>query len=100
MSSDSSLSYYVITSACVDVKDGVCTTVCPVDCIYTHPEAEQYVIHPDECIDCGSCEMVCPVSAIFRLEDVPHGEQTFIAKNRDFFTDYPDYAAHHAASWK
>ncbi|WP_455431073.1 4Fe-4S dicluster domain-containing protein, partial [Saezia sanguinis] len=22
-------------------------------------------IHPDECVDCGACEPVCPVEAIF-----------------------------------
>jgi NAD-dependent dihydropyrimidine dehydrogenase PreA subunit len=22
-------------------------------------------IHPDECVDCGACEPVCPVTAIF-----------------------------------
>jgi NAD-dependent dihydropyrimidine dehydrogenase PreA subunit len=25
---------YVITDPCIDVKDGDCTTACPVDCIY------------------------------------------------------------------
>lgn len=100
MSPDSSLQFYVITSACIDVKDGVCTTVCPVDCIYTHPQADQYVIHPDECIDCGSCEMVCPVTAIFRRTDVPAEEQSAIEKNARFFQDYPDYSEHHHTSWK
>jgi ferredoxin len=37
--------------------------VCPVDCIY---EGETMLyIHPEECIDCGACEPVCPVKAIF-----------------------------------
>ena len=25
---------YVITSTCIDVKDGICQKVCPVECIY------------------------------------------------------------------
>ncbi len=28
-------------------------------------------IHPDECVDCGACEPVCPVEAIFYEDDVP-----------------------------
>ncbi|MGH9447272.1 MAG: 4Fe-4S binding protein, partial [Terriglobia bacterium] len=28
-------------------------------------------IDPDECIDCGACVPVCPVSAIFPTEDLP-----------------------------
>jgi len=36
---------------------------CPVDCIYEGPR--MLYIHPDECVDCGACEPVCPVEAIF-----------------------------------
>lgn len=96
----SSIQPYVIGSACQDVQDASCLTVCPVDCIYTHPESNQYFIHPEECIDCGSCEMVCPVEAIFRLEDVPPEEQGAIERNRDFFTQYPDYPRYHQLSWE
>lgn len=96
----SSIQPYVITSPCLDVKDGTCVTVCPVDCIYTHPDERQYFIHPDECIDCGSCEMVCPVQAIHRLSDVPDAEQPFIAVNRDYFQRRPDYRDFHESSWK
>ena len=28
-------------------------------------------IHPDECVDCGACEPVCPVEAIYYEDDVP-----------------------------
>lgn len=28
-------------------------------------------IHPEECIDCGACESVCPVTAIFAEADTP-----------------------------
>lgn len=91
---------YVITSACREVMDGSCLQVCPVDCIYTHPDEKQYFIHPEECIDCGSCEMVCPVEAIFRLSDLPETEQTAAAENRDFFVRHPDYAQYHSQSWE
>ena len=61
---------FVITDACVDVKDKICMTECPVDCIYEGPRS--LYIHPDECIDCGACEPVCPVTAIvpdYRVTD-------------------------------
>ena len=73
----------VITSACVDVKDGICTTSCPVDCIY---EGERmYYIHPTECIECGMCESICPVDAI-RYEDELDAENAIFARiNREVF---------------
>ncbi len=53
---------YVIAEPCINVKDKACVEVCPVDCIY---EGETMLyIHPDECIDCGACEPVCPVKAM------------------------------------
>jgi ferredoxin len=74
---------YVITEACVGVKDKACVDVCPVDCIY---EGEQQLfIHPDECIDCGACEPECPVTAIFPEEDVPANMKQFVQINRDVF---------------
>ncbi|WP_240743094.1 indolepyruvate ferredoxin oxidoreductase subunit alpha, partial [Microbacterium sp. K36] len=52
---------YVIALPCVDLKDKACIDECPVDCIY---EGERSLyIHPDECVDCGACEPVCPVEA-------------------------------------
>jgi NAD-dependent dihydropyrimidine dehydrogenase PreA subunit len=45
---------YVIAEPCLTTKDASCVEVCPVDCIYEG--ADQYYIHPDECIDCGACE--------------------------------------------
>jgi NAD-dependent dihydropyrimidine dehydrogenase PreA subunit len=74
---------YIITDACIGVKDRACVDVCPVDCIYEGEE--QLFIHPDECIDCGACEPECPVSAIYPEEDVPDHLTQFIAANRDIF---------------
>ena len=54
--------------------------VCPVDCIYEI--ADQVVINPDECIDCGLCEPECPVTAIFVDTDVPPDWKDYIEKNR------------------
>ena len=74
---------YVITGACVDVKDRSCIQVCPVDCIYEGPD--QLYIHPDECIDCGACEPECPVKAIFAEESVPQDAVSFIELNKRVF---------------
>lgn len=74
---------YVITEACIGVKDRGCVDVCPVDCIYEGDG--QLYIHPDECIDCGACEPECPVNAIFPEEDVPENQRKFIVINREIF---------------
>jgi NAD-dependent dihydropyrimidine dehydrogenase PreA subunit len=74
---------YVITEPCIDVKDKTCVDECPVDCIY---EGERMLyIHPDECIDCGACEPVCPVEAIFYEDDVPDQWAQFTTENVRFF---------------
>ncbi|TMR04997.1 hypothetical protein ETD83_07255 [Actinomadura soli] len=54
---------YVIGSDCIDVLDRSCVDVCPVDCIY-EGDRKSY-INPGECIDCGACEVECPVGAVF-----------------------------------
>lgn len=43
-----------------------------------------FYIDPDICIDCGVCEAVCPVEAIY-MEEVPESEYEYIALNRKFF---------------
>lgn len=74
---------YVITAACIDVKDGACVKCCPVDCIY---EGERTLyIHPDECIDCGVCVSACPTQAIYEDLRLPPEMAHFTAINRDFF---------------
>jgi NAD-dependent dihydropyrimidine dehydrogenase PreA subunit len=76
---------YVITQACVDLLDKTCIGECPVDCIY---EGDRMLyIHPDECIDCGACEPVCPVEAIYYEPDVPAELAVFTAANAEFFTE-------------
>ncbi len=67
---------YVIAEPCIGTKDTACVDVCPVDCI--HPRKDepsfesetQLYIHPTECIDCGACVPVCPVTAIFALASI------------------------------
>ena len=74
---------YVIALPCVDVKDKACIEECPVDCIY---EGDRMMyIHPDECVDCGACEPVCPTEAIFYEDDVPEKFNDYKDINKDFF---------------
>ena len=76
---------YVITEPCINVKDASCVDVCPVDCIHTTEDDNQYYIDPDVCIDCEACVPACPVEAIFYEEDVPEPWRPFIQTNRDYF---------------
>ena len=74
---------YVIASACIDVKDGACQDVCPVECIYEG--GRMMYIQPDECIDCGLCLSVCPVDAIYADDELPAEHAAFGRINADFF---------------
>ena len=76
---------YVSTEACINTKDKACVDVCPVDCIYEG--GRMLYIHPDECVDCGACEPVCPVTAIFYEDDVPAEWKQFTPINAEYFTD-------------
>ena len=44
-------------------------------------------IHPDECVDCGACEPVCPVEAIYYEDDVPEQWGQYTQINADFFVE-------------
>ncbi len=74
---------YVINEACIDIKDGACVDVCPVDCIYEG--GRMFYIQPDECINCAICESVCPVDAIWHKEDLPEVSNEFTRINAEFF---------------
>ncbi|QDC24012.1 ferredoxin family protein [Georgenia yuyongxinii] len=76
---------YVIAQPCVDVKDRACVDECPVDCIYEG--ARMLYIHPDECVDCGACEPVCPVEAIYYEDDTPQIWADYYRANVEFFND-------------
>ncbi len=80
---------YIIAEPCIGVKDTACVDVCPVDCIHpTKNEAEEFekenklYIDPEECIDCGACEPVCPVEAIFEEAATPEKWKTVYSDRR------------------
>ena len=83
---------YVITEPCIDVIDKSCVEVCPVDCIHFEEGTDRKLyIDPGECIDCGACEPVCPVTAIFAEDDVPDQWKEYTELDAMWFKD-PDAA--------
>jgi NAD-dependent dihydropyrimidine dehydrogenase PreA subunit len=82
---------YVIAEPCIGTKDTACVDACPVDCIHPKKDSEKYAteemlyIDPVECIDCGACVPVCPVSAIFALDDLPEKWKEYTERNAKYF---------------
>lgn len=76
---------YVIVESCIDVKDGSCVDVCPVDCIETDDEAPMFYIDPARCIDCNACRHVCPVDAIYSTFEIPEGQEQYEEINAAYF---------------
>ena len=78
---------YVITEACIDVRDRSCVEVCPVDCIHLDEGADRMCyIDPDVCTDCTLCEAACPVGAIFADVEVPAESVHFTELNARWFS--------------
>ena len=78
---------YVVAEPCIKCKYTDCVEVCPVNCFYEG--ANFIVIHPDECIDCGACEPVCPTKAIFAESDLPEKFKEYKALNAELSTQGP-----------
>ncbi|MGL6234969.1 MAG: ferredoxin [Segniliparus sp.] len=78
---------FVVAEPCVDVLDRSCLEECPVDCMYIGNR--MVYINPELCIDCGACEPVCPVEAIFYAEDLPEQWSVFQQANTEFFGSVP-----------
>ena len=82
---------YIIAEPCIGTKDTACVDACPVDCIHPKKDSEKYAteemlfIDPVECIDCGACVPVCPVSAIFALDDLPEKWKEYTERNAKYF---------------
>jgi aspartate-semialdehyde dehydrogenase len=73
---------YVVAEPCIKCKYTDCVEVCPVNCFY---EGANFLVIkcPDECIDCGACEPVCPTKAIFPEGDLPAKWAEYKALNAD-----------------
>jgi len=82
---------YVIAEPCIGTKDTACMSVCPVDAIHPHCEAEEFsaipqlYIDPETCICCAACVPVCPVSAIYAEEDLPDRWKHFVELNASYY---------------
>ena len=77
---------YVVTESCIRCKYQDCVSVCPVDCFF---EGENMlVIDPDQCIDCGVCEVECPAEAI--IPDTKDGAEKWIELNRQYAAQWPN----------
>jgi ferredoxin len=74
---------YVVCEPCYDCKYTDCVAVCPMECFYQ--DEMMLYIDPVECIDCGACVPVCPVSAIFAADDLPEKWKEYEGKNAQFF---------------
>lgn len=72
---------YVVAENCIRCKYTDCVEVCPVDCFREGPNF--LVIDPDECIDCSLCVPECPANAIYAADELPAGQQQFIALNAE-----------------
>lgn len=78
---------FVVTENCIKCKYTDCVEVCPVDCFHEGPNF--LVIDPDECIDCTLCEPECPINAIYPEDDVPAGQEQFVALNAELSKAWP-----------
>ncbi len=78
---------YVVAEPCIRCRYTDCVEVCPVDCFHGGPNF--LVIDPDECIDCGACEPVCPVNAIFVDDDLPERWKEYVALNAELSRRWP-----------
>ena len=78
---------HVVTENCINCKHTDCVEVCPVDCFHEGPNF--LVIDPESCIDCTLCEPECPANAIYPEDDVPAGQEGFIALNAELAKDWP-----------
>jgi NAD-dependent dihydropyrimidine dehydrogenase PreA subunit len=76
---------YVIAQPCIGVKDKACVDICPADCIHGDDDSPQMYINPAECIDCGMCEVECPVEAIFQDAVLPNEWKHFEKINAEYF---------------
>jgi ferredoxin len=78
---------YVVAEPCIRCMYTDCVEVCPVDCFHGGPNF--IVIHPEECIDCGACEPVCPAKAIFVDDDLPERWREYAALNAELSRKWP-----------
>lgn len=78
---------YVVTEACIGCRHTDCIQVCPVDCF--HEGVNFLAIDPERCVDCGLCEVECPVAAIVAEGDLAHEQLHWLALNEELARCWP-----------
>jgi len=76
---------FVVTEACIGVKDQSCMEVCPEYCIYSEEPDLMSFIDPNRCTNCGACAAACTMGAIFPDVAIPRASREFIAINDYWF---------------
>lgn len=72
---------FVVTDNCMGCRFADCVAVCPVDCF--HGDDDMLYIDPGVCVDCGACEPVCPVEAIYEETQLPDDKKSWITVNAE-----------------
>lgn len=71
----------VVTDNCKSCRFTECVTVCPVACF--HADEQMLYIDNNTCIDCCACIPICPVQAIYTVDELPADKQSWIAINAE-----------------
>ena len=61
---------------------GICIALCPKHVFDTGTDGKPIVARPEDCINCGTCEIMCPDFAIGWFEDPLHDEELKEAHKR------------------
>ncbi len=78
---------FVVTDNCIQCKYTDCVAVCPADAFHEGPNF--LVINPIACIDCDLCVPECPADAIHQEDQLPAGQEQFLALNAELSEIWP-----------
>lgn len=81
---------YVVTEACIRCTFMDCVEACPTHAFHAGPNF--LVINPAVCANCGLCEMVCPVQAVYPARDLPEHLKHYAALNAELCGVWPAIA--------